>query len=121
VVLPPLKEQAVVASNPNPEVVAKAVPRQAVTNETVSTTISGVITGDQLRSLPVAVNRNFLNAGLIPSNTHDTEQGSQLAGASFSVSGLRSNSNNFLLDGSDNVASSSNQAIPFQVNDSVQE
>src|SRR5207248_4756391 len=113
VVLPPLKEQAVVASNPNPEVVAKAVPRQAVNNETVSTAISGVITGDQLRSLPVALNRNFLNAGLIPSNTHDVEQGSPLAGASFSVAGNRPATNSFLLDGVDNVASSSNQAVPF--------
>lgn len=118
VILPPLKEQPAAAANQ--PVVAK-VEAPAVTNETVSTTISGVITGDQLRSLPVAVNRNFLGLGLIPPNTHDVEQGSSLAGASFSISGNRPSSNSFLLDGADNVASSSNQAVPFQVNDSVQE
>jgi hypothetical protein len=117
VILPPLKEQPV-ASNQPVETKADA---PAVTNETVSTTISGVITGDQLRALPVAVNRNFLGLGLIPHSTHDVEPGSALAGASFSVSGNRPSSNSFLLDGADNVASSSNQAVPFQVNDSVQE
>lgn len=120
VVLPPLKEQPV-AATPSGEVVAKSVKKQSLSNETVSTSISGVITGEQLRTLPVAVNRNFLNLGLIPPNTHDVEQGSQLAGASFSVAGNRAATNNFLLDGADNVASSTNQAVPFQVNDSVQE
>lgn len=120
VVLPPLKEQPV-AATPSGEVIAKSVKKQSISNETVSTSISGVITGEQLRSLPVAVNRNFLNLGLIPPNTHDVEQGSQLAGASFSVGGNRPSTNNFLLDGADNVASSTNQAVPFQVNDSVQE
>ena len=123
VVLPPLKEQAAAvaaSATPNPEVTAKVIKAPAVSND-VSTAISGVITGEQLRSLPVAVNRNFLNAGLIPPSTHDVQQGSQLAGASFSVSGNRPQTNNFLLDGADNVASSTNQAVPFQVNDSVQE
>lgn len=121
VILPPLKEQPV-ATTPGGEVKEQKVTAvQSVSNETVSTTLSAVITGDQLRSLPVAVNRNFLNLGLIPSNTHDAEQGSDLTGASFSVAGNRSATNNFLLDGADNVASSSNQAVPFQVNDAVQE
>jgi hypothetical protein len=93
---------------------------QAVANETVSPSISGVITGEQLRSLPL-YNRNFLALGLIAPETHDTEPGSALAGASFSIAGARSSSNSFLLDGADNVASSSNQAVPFQVNDSIQE
>jgi len=117
VILPPLKEQPVATNQP----IETKMEAPAVSNETVSTTISGVITGDQLRALPVAVNRNFLGLGLIPPNTHDVEQGSSLAGASFSVSGNRPSSNSFLLDGADNVASSSNQAVPFQVNDSVQE
>ncbi len=119
VILPPLKEQA--AATTNAPVVERKVEAAAVANETVSTAISGVINGDQLRSLPVALNRNFLNAGLIPPQTHDVAAGSELSGASFSVSGMRDNSNNFLLDGSDNVASSSNQAVPFQVNDAIQE
>src|SRR5579864_8105970 len=120
VVLPPLKEQPV-AATPSGEVVAKSVKKQSLSDETVSTGISGVITGEQLRTLPVAVNRNFLNLGLIPPNTHDVEQGSQLAGGSFSVAGNRAATNNFLLDGADNVASSTNQAVPFQLNDAVQE
>ncbi len=118
VILPPLKEQA--ASATGGQVVAQAAAGQAVSNETVSTTISGVITGDQLRSLPL-YNRNFLVLGLLTPNVRDTEALSELAGASFSIAGNRPASNSFLLDGSDNVASSSNQAVPFQVNDSIQE
>jgi len=117
VILPPLKEQAVTAAAP---VVAKEAEGQAVRNETVSTSISGVITGDQLRALPL-YNRNFLALGLLTPNTHDTEASSGLRGASFSVAGNRAWQNNFMLDGADNVASSSNQSLPFQVNDSVQE
>ncbi len=118
VILPPLKEQAAAATGG--QVVAQTVAGQAVSNETVSTTIGGVITGDQLRSLPL-YNRNFLVLGLLTPNVRETEPASELAGASFSIAGQRVTSNNFLLDGSDNVASSSNQAVPFQVNDSIQE
>src|SRR5436305_2197771 len=123
VILPPLKEQPVVAASagtPKHEVKETKLDGQGVRNETVSTAISGVITGDQLRTLPL-YNRNFLALGLLTPNTHDVEAGSALSGASFSVNGQRPSSNNFLLDGADNVASSSNQAIPFQVNDSIQE
>jgi hypothetical protein len=91
-----------------------------VRNETTVTSLGGVITGDQLRSLPL-YNRNFLVLGLLTSNTHDVEAGSGLTGASFSISGQRPSSNSFLLDGADNIASSSNQALPFQVNDAIQE
>ncbi len=118
VILPPLKEQAAAATGG--QVVAQTMTGQAVTNETVSTTIGGVITGDQLRSLPL-YNRNFLVLGLLTPNAREAEPGSELAGASFSIAGNRPSSNNFLLDGADNVASSSNQAVPFQVNDSIQE
>ena len=123
VILPPLTEQPVVAAGAGGETKPVAKPTRGaptVRNETISTTISGVVTGEQLRSLPL-YNRNFLVLGLITPNVHDTEQGSALAGASFSVSGARPTQNSFLLDGADNVASSSNQAIPFQVNDSIQE
>ena len=124
VILPPLTEQPAVAAGTGGEVKPAAKPRggagPTVRNETISTTISGVVTGEQLRSLPL-YNRNFLVLGLITPNVHDTEAGSALAGASFSVSGARPSQNSFLLDGADNVASSSNQAIPFQVNDSIQE
>ena len=119
VILPPLREQAVTASAA--PVVEKTAEAQGVRNETVSTSISGVITGDQLRSLPSTLNRNFLSLGTLTPNTHDVPGGSELTGASFSVSGTRPATNDFLLDGSDNVASSSNQAVPFQVNDAIQE
>ncbi|MCU1285957.1 MAG: hypothetical protein JWO13_2307 [Acidobacteriales bacterium] len=85
-----------------------------------NTNIGGVITGAQLRTLPL-YNRNFLVLGLLSPNTHDVEAGSPLSGASFSIAGQRASSNNFLLDGAENIASSSNQAIPFQVNDAIQE
>src|SRR3954463_4244639 len=122
VILPPLKEQPIVAAatGTKHEVKETKLEGQGVRNETVSTAMSGVITGEQLRTLPL-YNRNFLVLGLITPNTHDSEQGSELGSASFSVNGQRPSSNNFLLDGADNVASSSNQAIPFQVNDSIQE
>src|SRR5438105_2093145 len=53
VILPPLKEQPVVAAatGTKPEVKEKKIEGQAVRIETRSTAISGVITGEQLRSL----------------------------------------------------------------------
>lgn len=97
----------------------RTIQSATVTNE-VSTSISGVITSAQLQSLPV-YNRNFLALGLLTANTHDVEAGSALAGTTFSVAGARPTANDFLLDGVDNTASSTGQAIPFQVNDSIQE
>jgi hypothetical protein len=88
--------------------------------DTISTAISTVVTSDQLRNLPF-YNRNFLAVGLLVSSTHDVQAWSELRDTTFSISGQRPTSNAFLLDGMDNVASSSNQAIPFQVNDAVQE
>lgn len=95
-------------------------PNATVRPEKTQTSLGGVITGDQLRTLPL-YNRNFLVLGLITPNTHDVEAGSPLTGASFSIAGMRPSQNQFLLDGMENVASSSNQAIPFQVNDAIQE
>ena len=115
VILPPLREHPPAAATPSVKTEARTVH-----NELVSTAVSGVITGTQLRSLPF-YNRTFLDLGLLVPNTHEVEAGSTLAGATFSIAGARPTNNNFLLDGSDNVASSSNQAIPFQVNDSIQE
>src|SRR4051812_28744764 len=130
-ILPPLREPVPVSTVAGGETSPGGTPVAAtptaptgkpsiVRNEATTTSIGGVITGDQLRSLPL-YNRNFLVLGLLTPNTHDTEAGSPLSGASFSISGQRPSSNNFLLDGADNVASSSNQAIPFQVNDAIQE
>ena len=88
--------------------------------DSISTAVSTVITSNQLRSLPF-FNRNFLALGLMVSSTHDVPAWSELKDTTFSISGQRPTSNAFLLDGMDNVASSSNQAIPFQVNDAIQE
>ena len=121
VLAPPLKEQApVVATTTTKNEPVAQVERKSVRTETVSTSQSGVITGEQLRQLPL-YNRNFLALGGITPNVHDLAGGDPLLGASFSVGGQRGTQNNFLLDGADNVASSSNQAVPFQVNDAVQE
>ena len=78
------------------------------------------ITNEQLRLLPL-YNRTFLALGLIQPGVHDVPQGSPLAQAGFSMAGSMPTSTNFLLDGVDNVASSNNQAIPFQINEAVQE
>ncbi len=117
-ILPALKEGPAGATGTEP--VPAATVQSAVPNEKSNTSIGSVITGDQLRSLPL-YNRNFLVLGLLSPNTHDVEAGSILVGASFSIAGQRPSSNNFLLDGADNVASSTNQAIPFQVNDAIKE
>lgn len=86
----------------------------------LSTSVSTVVTSNQLRSLPL-FNRNFLAVGLLVSSTHDVPAWSELKDTTFSISGQRPTSNAFLLDGMDNEATSSNQAIPFQVNDAIQE
>jgi Carboxypeptidase regulatory-like domain/TonB dependent receptor len=88
--------------------------------DTLSTAVSSVITSNQLRNLPF-FNRNFLALGLLDSGIHDVPAWSELKDTTFSISGQRPTSNAFLLDGMDNEASSSNQAIPFQVNDAIQE
>ena len=88
--------------------------------DALSMAISSVITSNQLRNLPF-FNRNFLTLGLLDSGIHDVPAWSELKDTTFSISGQRPTSNAFLLDGMDNVASSSNQAIPFQVNDAIQE
>jgi len=87
---------------------------------TLSTSLSTVITSEQLRKLPL-YNRNFLAVGLLVSSTHDVPAWSELKDTTFSISGQRPTQNSFLLDGMENEASSSNQAIPFQVNDAIQE
>src|SRR5271165_5092060 len=105
-----------------PAVAKKSTTRETshVPIDTLSTAISTVITSNQLRSLPL-FNRNFLTLGLLVSSTHDVPAWSELKDTTFSISGQRPTSNAFLLDGMDNEASSSNQAIPFQVNDAIQE
>jgi hypothetical protein len=92
---------------------------QAIQND-MNTSLSANITRTQLSELPL-FNRNFLALGLFLPGVHDVDPASPLSGAAFSISGSRTTANNFLLDGGNNVASSTNQAIPFQVNDSVQE
>ena len=86
----------------------------------LSTSMSTVISSEQLRTLPL-YNRNFLALGFLSISTHDVQAGSTLAGASFSISGQQPTTNDFLLDGMNNVAAGNNQAIPFQVNDAIQE
>jgi hypothetical protein len=92
----------------------------AVPLNTVSSAISTVITSSELRNLPL-FNRNFLTVGLLVPGTSNVPAWSELRDTTFSISGQRPTSNAFLLDGMDNEASSNNQAIPFQVNDAVQE
>jgi hypothetical protein len=86
----------------------------------LSTSMSTVISSEQLRTLPL-YNRNFLVLGFLSIGAHDVQAGSTLAGASFSISGQQPTTNDFLIDGMNNVAAGNNQAIPFQVNDAIQE
>jgi hypothetical protein len=88
--------------------------------DNLSAAMSDVVTSTQLRTLPL-YNRNFLVLGLLSTSTFDVPAGSVLQGATFGVSGQRPTSNGFLIDGMDNVASGNNQAIPFQVNEAIQE
>jgi len=99
------------------QVVAASRP---ISLDTLSTSLSTVISSDQLRTLPL-YNRNFLALGLLGISVHDVQAGSALGGASFSISGQQPTANDFLLDGMNNVAAGNNQAIPFQVNEAIQE
>jgi hypothetical protein len=111
--------QPVLATKPPPQPLPAQSKSHAIQND-LNTALSANITRTQLSEIPL-FNRNFLALGLFLPGVHDIDPGSPLAGAAFSISGSRTTSSNFQLDGSDNLASSTNQAIPFQVNDSVQE
>jgi hypothetical protein len=100
--------------------IAASVQSSMVPLDYISTAQSSVITANQLRGLPL-FNRNFLALGLLAPSTHDVPAGSELQDATFSISGARPTTNLFLMDGMDNTASGNHQAIPFQVNDAVQE
>jgi hypothetical protein len=108
------------AASPSTVPIQPLVGSRPIALDTLSTSISTVITSDQLRTLPL-YNRNFLALGFLSITTHDVQAGSTLAGASFSIDGQRPTANDFLLDGMNNVAAGNNQAIPFQVNDAIQE
>jgi hypothetical protein len=114
------RQQTAPPAKPTGKSKGSTVESARVPLDTLSTALSTVITSNQLRSLPL-YNRNFLALGLLVSSTHDVPAWSELKDTTFSISGQRPTSNAFLLDGMDNEATSSNQAIPFQVNDAVQE
>jgi hypothetical protein len=114
VIFPALKASA------TPKPAESSAMNMPVSTDKIATAQSGVITGEQLRSLPL-YNRNFLTLGTLTPHTHPSGAGDPLGDASFSVAGNRSTGNSFLVDGADNRASSSNQAVPFQVNDAIQE
>ena len=86
------------------------------------------ISNEQLRLLPL-YNRTFLALGLLQPGVHEVEQGSALQGAGFSIAGSRASSTDVRLNslsspdatGVDNLGSSNNQVIPFQVNEAVQD
>jgi len=105
---------------PIPKPAVPAQPKSQAIQNDQNIALSANITRTQLSELPL-FNRNFLALGLFLPGVHDVDPGSPLAGAAFSIAGSRTTSSNFQLDASDNLASSTNQAIPFQVNDSVQE
>jgi len=85
-----------------------------------STTLSGVVDSDAVHTLPLA-DRDFIGLALLAPGTSPVEQGSELAGASLVVNGVRANMNNFLLDGADNNDYTINQSLPFQIVEAMQE
>ena len=108
--------------------VAQAAKTSGLLLNDTGTALGANISNAQLRELPL-YNRTFLALGLIQPGVHEVEQGSALRRAAFSIAGSPASAGNFLLNslstpqsaGIDNLASSNNQAIPFQVNDSVQD
>jgi len=117
-VVPPFEMQK--AEQPGQEIREEAPTAPTVNLELVSTTISGVIDGRSLRTLPLA-NRDFLDLALLIPGTYQVEQGSNLEGASLVVNGARADMNNFLLDGVDNNDYTVNQSLPFQLVEALQE
>ncbi|MGH9814419.1 MAG: carboxypeptidase-like regulatory domain-containing protein, partial [Candidatus Acidiferrales bacterium] len=111
-VVPPFEMQA--ATQPGEERREEAPAAPTPSLDLMSTTVSGVIDGRNLRTLPLA-NRDFLDLALLVPGTYAVEQGSNLEGASLVVNGARANMNNFLLDGVDNNDYAVNQSLPFQL------
>jgi hypothetical protein len=116
----PQQTSPATASAPSTIATQPVAASRPVTLDTLSMSMSTVVSSDQLRTLPL-YNRNFLALGFLSVSTHDVQAGSTLAGASFSIFGQQPTTNDFLLDGMNNVAAGNNQAIPFQVNDAIQE
>jgi hypothetical protein len=104
-----------------PAVIQAVAGKQLPTVQPVFLTSLGAnVSGTQLRVLPL-YNRNFLALGNLAPGVHDVPQGSPLDGAAFSISGSPQYATSFLIDGHGNIASSTDQAIPFQVNEGIQE
>ena len=83
--------------------------------ESESGAVSGVVTGTQVRELPLN-GRNFvqltqLQPGVSPANNFDTKNKGLFAGVDFSVNGNTTQSNLFLIDGANNNDTGSNRTI----------
>ncbi|MBT9330188.1 TonB-dependent receptor [Paracidobacterium acidisoli] len=114
----PVQNSATVQPLPVRQNVSKQ--RQPAVQPVFLTSLGVNVSGTQLRVLPL-YNRNFLALGNLSPGVHDVPQGSALEGAAFSISGSPPYATNFLIDGHGNIASSTDQAIPFQVNEGIQE
>jgi hypothetical protein len=87
--------------------------------ETDKTTLSSVIEGRTIANMPLNA-RQFLDLALITPGVLPSSAGTQ--GGGFNVSGARSQSNTFLLDGVSNVDTQVNSALGnFRITDAVQE
>ena len=117
-VVPPFEMQKATQAGEERREEAPAAPAKSL--DLVSATVSGVIDGRNLRTLPLA-NRDFLDLALLIPGTYSVEQGSNLEGASLVVNGSRADMNNFLLDGVDNNDYAVNQSLPFQLVEALQE
>ncbi len=92
-----------------------SVEDSAYSVKTVGAEIAGLVSGDQVRELPLN-GRNFLQLtllqpGVTPTESLNTVNKGLLGGADISVSGGSTTSNMWLVDGADNVDHGSNRTI----------
>ena len=92
-----------------------SVEDSAYSVKTVGAEVAGLVSGDQVRELPLN-GRNFLQLtllqpGVTPTEGLNTVNKGLLGGADISVSGGSTTSNMWLVDGADNVDHGSNRTI----------
>jgi hypothetical protein len=87
--------------------------------ETQQNTLSGVMEGKSISSLPLNA-RNFADLALLTPGATPSASGNQVSG--FNVAGARTQSNSYLIDGVSNMDTQNNAGLSsFRVNDAIQE
>ncbi|MBM3788676.1 MAG: hypothetical protein FJW30_30435 [Acidobacteria bacterium] len=101
------------------------VTAQAVLLESESTTLGQVINNKQINELPLLGRNSYALAMLVPGVRPSAGVNNlvidQISTVAYSINGMRSNSNEFLLDGAPNSAAAQNQPVINANPDMVQE